>query len=150
VNEGQNFHVFVDYAHTPDGLENVLRSLVPYKKNKLIAVFGCGGDRDRGKRPQMARIAAQLSDHVFVTSDNPRSEDPKAIAREVCAGFPVDFKDYTVAVDRKKAIRQALLSAREGDIVLLAGKGHETTQVVGDRVIAFSDREEARKVLHGH
>jgi UDP-N-acetylmuramoyl-L-alanyl-D-glutamate--2,6-diaminopimelate ligase len=150
VKEGQNFHVFIDYAHTPDGLENVLKSLAPYKTGRLIAVFGCGGDRDRGKRPQMARIAALLADHVIVTSDNPRSEDAKAIAREVCAGFPEGFKDFSVAVDRAKAIRQALLSAREGDIVLLAGKGHETTQIIGDRVIAFSDREEARKVLRGH
>ncbi|MGH7198795.1 MAG: UDP-N-acetylmuramoyl-L-alanyl-D-glutamate--2,6-diaminopimelate ligase [Candidatus Omnitrophota bacterium] len=150
VDEGQNFLVFVDYAHTPDGLENVLKSLAPYKKDKLIAVFGCGGDRDRGKRPQMARIASEFCDQVFVTSDNPRSEDPKAIAQEVCAGFPAHFKDFTVAVDRRKAIRQALLSAREGDIVLLAGKGHETTQIVGDRTLAFSDREEARKVLRGH
>jgi len=112
-------------------------------------VFGCGGDRDRDKRPKMARIAAEWSDFVYVTSDNPRSEDPKAIAAEICAGFPADFKNYTVVIDRRKAIRQAFLSAHEGDVVLLAGKGHERTQIIGSQVLPFSDREEAEKVLHG-
>ncbi len=147
---GQDFLIFVDFAHTPDGLENVLRSLRPYKKGKLITVFGCGGDRDRSKRPKMARIAAELSDWVCVTSDNPRSEDPRAIAEEVVSGFPGNFRDFTTVLDRGKAIRQALLRAREGDIVLLAGKGHERTQIIGDRVIPFNDREEAEKVISGH
>ncbi len=150
IARGQDFLIFVDFAHTPDGLENVLKSLRPYKKGKLITVFGCGGDRDRGKRPQMARIAAELSDWVCVTSDNPRSEDPRAIVQEIVSGFPESFRDFTTVLDRSKAIRQALLKAREGDIVLLAGKGHERTQIIGDRVIPFNDREEAEKVLSGH
>ena len=149
VDRGQNFSVFVDYAHTPDGLENVLRSLKPYKKGKLITLFGCGGDRDRGKRPLMAKIASGYSDFVVITSDNPRSEDPRDIAAEIQAGFPGGFKDYVSTLDRKKAIRQTLLMARENDIVLLAGKGHETTQVVGNETLPFSDQEEAERVLDG-
>lgn len=149
VDLGQNFRVFIDFAHTPDGLENVLEGLVPYKKGKLILVFGCGGDRDRGKRPKMADIASRFCDQVYVTSDNPRSEDPREIAREICAGFPEIFKRFTVVPDRQKAVRQALMAARKDDIVLLAGKGHEKTQVLKDGVVPFSDREEAEKVLSG-
>lgn len=150
VNCGQNFSVYIDYAHTPDGLENVLASLIPYKKGRLFVVFGCGGDRDRAKRPQMGRIASALSDHVFVTSDNPRSEKPESIAEEIRAGFREGFTNYSVVVDRRKAIRQALLAARENDIIVLAGKGHETTQVIGGQALPFSEREEAERVLSGH
>ncbi len=150
VNAGQNFLIFIDYAHTPDGLENVLLSLKPYRKNKLVAVFGCGGERDKDKRPKMGRIASRHCDFVVVTSDNPRSEDPRVIAQEVQSGFPPDFKKFAVVVDRQKAIRQALLAAREGDIVLVAGKGHETTQVIGNQALPFSDREEIERVLSGH
>lgn len=146
---GQDFSVFIDFAHTPDGLENLLKSLLPYRKNKLTVVFGCGGDRDKTKRPQMGRIAAEYCDFVIVTSDNPRSEDPQTIAEEVQSGFPKDFRKFSVMVDRKKAIRQALLSARAGDIVVLAGKGHETVQVVGDKNLPHSEREEAERVLGG-
>lgn len=149
IDRGQNFSVFVDYAHTPDGLENVLRSLRPYRKGKLITVFGCGGDRDKGKRPEMGKIAGEHSDYVVITSDNPRSENPRQIAGEICAGFPGDFKNYVVTLDRQKAIRQALLTARENDIVLLAGKGHETVQVVGNQSLPFSDKKEAERVLDG-
>ncbi|HTL69759.1 MAG TPA: UDP-N-acetylmuramoyl-L-alanyl-D-glutamate--2,6-diaminopimelate ligase [Candidatus Eisenbacteria bacterium] len=149
VDRGQDFSVFVDFAHTPDGLDNVLRSLLPYKKGKLLLVFGCGGDRDRGKRPEMARIAARHCDTVIVTSDNPRGEDPRAIVEEVRAGFPAEFTAHTAVVDRRKAIRLALLSARAGDIVLLAGKGHERTQIIGGESFPFSDREEAERVLDG-
>ncbi len=149
VDRGQNFFVFVDYAHTPDGLENVLKCLRPYKKAKLITVFGCGGDRDRGKRPRMAKIAGEYSDYVVVTSDNPRSEDPSEIAGQIRAGFSSNFKNYAVTLDRKKAIRQALLMARKNDVVVLAGKGHETTQVVGNEAFPFNDREEAERVLDG-
>ena len=150
IEAGQNFTVLVDFAHTPDGLENVLHSLQPYKKKRLSVVFGCGGDRDKAKRPLMGGIASHLSDFVYVTSDNPRSEDPRTIAEEVQAGFPKDFDRYAVVLDRHKAIRRALMDAREGDIVLLAGKGHERTQVIGSRAFPFSDREEAEKVLSGH
>ncbi len=149
VDLGQDFRVFIDFAHTPDGLENVLGSLMPYKSGKLILVFGCGGDRDRGKRPKMAAIASRFCEQVYVTSDNPRSEDPREIAREICAGFPENFKRFAVVPDRHQALRQALMAARKGDIVLLAGKGHERTQVLKDCVIPFSDREEAEKVLSG-
>ena len=144
---GQDFTVLVDFAHTPDGLENVLRA--SKGAGKLILVFGCGGDRDRKKRPQMAGIAARYADQIIVTSDNPRSEDPKAIAAEVCAGFPAGFDRYRVVLDRRKAIREALLSARTGDRVILAGKGHERAQIVGTQALPFSDREEAERVLHG-
>jgi len=149
VRGGQDFTVLIDFAHTPDGLENVLRSLSEHRQNRLLLVFGCGGDRDRKKRPQMAEIAARWADYVYVTSDNPRSEDPKAIAEEVRSGFPADFKRYALVLDRRKAIRQALLDARAGDIVLLAGKGHERTQIVKDQVLPFNDREEAERVLNG-
>ncbi len=149
VVEGQNFKVYIDFAHTPDGLLNVLGSLQEYRKKKLLLVFGCGGDRDRGKRPKMAAVAAELADFIYITSDNPRSENPKIIADEICAGFPLDFKNYTVVLDRRKAIRQALMAAREGDVVLLAGKGHEKTQVVGGEVLPFSDLDETQKVLRG-
>lgn len=149
IQGGQNFGVFVDFAHTPDGLLNVLQALQKYRKQRLLVVFGCGGDRDRTKRPKMAAIASQLSDFVYITSDNPRSEDPKSIAAQICEGFPPDFKNYSVMLDRRKAIRQALLSAREGDIVLLAGKGHERTQVIGNQALPFSDQEEVQKVLCG-
>ncbi len=146
----QGFLVFVDYAHTPDGLQNVLKALKPYAKKKLITVFGCGGERDKVKRPEMGRIAAEYSDKVIITSDNPRSEDPNVIAAEIKTGVPVDFKHCVVMTDRRKAIRQALLTARTGDIVLLAGKGHETTQVTHEGAFPFSDRKEAEKVLSGH
>ena len=150
VRAGQDFLVFVDFAHTPDGLLNVLESLKPYQKNKLIVVFGCGGDRDKGKRPQMGRIAGQHADQMIITSDNPRSEDPKMIAQEIREGLPLGFKNYSIVLDRKKAIRQALLSAKKGDIVLLAGKGHETTQIIGEETFPFNDKEEAERVLNGH
>lgn len=149
VEAGQDFKVLIDFAHTPDGLENVLGSLVPSKTGRLILVFGCGGDRDRGKRPKMAEIASRFCDQIFVTSDNPRSEDPREIAREICAGFPDNFKRFAVVPDRHKAVRQALMAARKGDIVLLAGKGHEKTQVLKNGAVPFNDREEAEKVLSG-
>lgn len=150
VDCGQDFQVFVDFAHTPDGLQNVLTSLKPYQKRKLIVVFGCGGDRDITKRPKMGRIAAELSDFVVITSDNPRSEDPKAICEAVKAGLPEGFKNFVIVPDRKKAIRQALLSARKDDIVVLAGKGHERSQIIGTQAISFSDQDEARNVLSGN
>lgn len=149
VDRGQNFSVFIDFAHTPDGIENALSALGAVKKEKLFVVFGCGGDRDKEKRPKMARIAARFCDWIYVTSDNPRSEDPAVIAREVCAGFPEGYKNFTVILDRRKAVRQALLAARAGDVVLLAGKGHERSQVVGDRSFPYQEREEAERVLNG-
>ena len=138
--------VLVDYAHTPDGLENALAACRPFTTGRLICVFGCGGDRDRGKRPQMAAIAARLADRVVVTSDNPRTEDPSRILDDVVAGIP-SGTDLTVEGDRATAIAAAITAAGEGDLVLIAGKGHEDYQILGTTRIHFDDREEARRAL---
>ena len=151
VEAGQPFLAVVDYAHTPDALERVLataRKLLT-GGGRLAAVFGCGGDRDRGKRPLMGAIAARLADRVWVTSDNPRSEPPAAIVDEIVAGIPAADRDRHVALtDRHLAIRAALEWARPGDVVVIAGKGHEPYQIIGDQILAFDDRAEARAVLH--
>ncbi|MBC7337142.1 MAG: UDP-N-acetylmuramyl-tripeptide synthetase, partial [Clostridia bacterium] len=140
VEAGQDFTVVVDYAHTPDGLANVLEAARAITPGRLILVFGCGGDRDRGKRPQMGAIAARQSDLTIITSDNPRSEDPEQIIAEILAGFlAVRRERYLVEPDRYQAIARALEMARAGDLVLIAGKGHETYQILADRVIPFDD-----------
>jgi UDP-N-acetylmuramoyl-L-alanyl-D-glutamate--2,6-diaminopimelate ligase len=150
VEAGQPFLVVVDYAHTPDALERTLgtaRKLVA-PGGRLGAVFGCGGDRDRGKRPLMGEIATRLADRVWVTSDNPRSERPEAIIAEIVAGIPREALDRHVTMpDRKAAIRSALEWARPGDVMVIAGKGHETYQIVGSEVLPFDDRAIAREVL---
>lgn len=138
------FSVLVDYAHTPDGLENVLKTAREFTRNRLIVVFGCGGDRDKGKRPQMGAIASQLADVVFLTSDNPRSEDPQAILSDVAAGMSGAFVSEP---DRELAIGLAVAEAKAGDVVVIAGKGHETYQIFADRTIHFDDREVARAAL---
>lgn len=142
---GQDITVIVDYAHTPDGLENLLKALRPQVQGRLICVFGCGGDRDRGKRPQMGRIAATWADQVIVTSDNPRTEDPQRILQDILAGIPES--PWAVEVDRRQAIRLAILAAQPGDTVVIAGKGHEDYQILGTEKIHFDDREEARAAL---
>lgn len=144
--------VFIDYAHTPDALENVLNSLIEVRKtskleNRIICVFGCGGDRDKSKRPLMAAIASARSDQVIITSDNPRSEDPHAIIKEIVTGIPADYKSYQVEVDREKAIQLALAQAKSGDVILIAGKGHEDYQIIGAAKIRFSDFDMTRKYL---
>jgi UDP-N-acetylmuramoyl-L-alanyl-D-glutamate--2,6-diaminopimelate ligase len=144
VDEGQPFSVIVDYAHTPDSLENVLRTARDLATGRLICVFGCGGDRDRGKRPEMGRIAAELADVPIVTSDNPRSEDPLAIIDEILAGMSPEPE---VEPDRRAAIVKAVGLARDGDVVVIAGKGHEQGQEVADRKLPFDDREVAREAL---
>lgn len=145
---GQDFGVLVDYAHTPDELENVLRAAKELAKNRLIAVFGCGGDRDRGKRPIMGEIGARLADMVIVTSDNPRTEDPRSIIDQIVAGIPdADGAKVAVEIDRREAIRAAVSAAKPGDVVVIAGKGHEDYQIFADRTIHFDDREVARKAL---
>lgn len=147
---GQDFRVAVDYAHKPDALERLLRSARKLGPRRIITVFGCGGDRDRGKRPVMGRIAVQLSDQVIVTSDNPRSEPPEAIAADIVAGArPVPGADQRllVEIDRRRAIEAAIQLARHDDLVVIAGKGHETYQLFADRRIHFDDREEARAAL---
>ena len=144
VAEGQPFEVIVDYSHKPDALESVLRTARELTEGRVICVFGCGGDRDRGKRPVMGRIASELADLAIVTSDNPRSEDPAAIIDEILAGVT---REVEVEPDRAAAIERALSEAAEGDVVLIAGKGHEQGQEFADRTIPFDDREVARDVL---
>ena len=147
IDEGQSFTVLVDYAHTPDSLENVLRAARRLGEGRVISVFGAGGDRDRGKRPQMGRAGAKLSDLAIVTSDNPRSEDPEAILAEVLAGID-DRVGVEAEVDRRAAIALALSRAEAGDTVVIAGKGHEQGQEFeGGRKLPFDDREVAREEL---
>jgi UDP-N-acetylmuramoyl-L-alanyl-D-glutamate--2,6-diaminopimelate ligase len=134
----------VDYAHTPDALENVLRAVRESARGTVFVVFGCGGDRDAGKRAQMGEIAARLADRVIVTSDNPRSEDPLAIARAVAGATGAE-----IVLDRRAAIRAAIRAAAAGDTVVVAGKGHETSQIVGERKLDFDDREEVRAAFAG-
>jgi UDP-N-acetylmuramoyl-L-alanyl-D-glutamate--2,6-diaminopimelate ligase len=144
VDEGQPFTVLVDYAHTPDSLENVLGAARELDSGRLICVFGCGGDRDREKRPLMGRIAAELADLAIVTSDNPRSEDPRAIIEEIVAGAE---RELEVEPDRREAIARAIEAAEPGDVVVVAGKGHEQGQEFRDRTVPFDDREVAREAL---
>ena len=148
IDRGQSFAVLVDYAHTPDSLENVLRAARKLTSGRLISVLGCGGDRDRAKRPLMGRAGAELSDLAVITSDNPRSEDPGAILEDVLAG--IENRDSVlVEVDRREAIGLAFERARDGDLVVIAGKGHEQGQEFEDgRKIPFDDREVAREQLH--
>ena len=146
-------HVFVDYAHTDDALKNVLSTLRPLCKGRLIVVFGCGGDRDRTKRPRMAKVAEELADFIVVTSDNPRSENPEDIINEIVAGFAQvtghgsRATSVMVEPDREKAIKLAIENVSEKDIVLIAGKGHETCQIIGNHREHFSDKETALKYL---
>lgn len=148
VESGQPFTVIVDYAHTPDGLENLIESARKITGRKLITVFGCGGNRDKGKRPVMGQIATALSDKVFVTSDNPRKEVPESIIEDIMQG--IDKKEICECItDRKTAIHEALSLAQAGDVVVIAGKGHETYQILGDKTIDFDDRRVAREFLEG-
>jgi UDP-N-acetylmuramoyl-L-alanyl-D-glutamate--2,6-diaminopimelate ligase len=155
IDEGQGFTVIVDYAHTEDALTRVLQTLQTDSGRRIITVFGCGGERDRGKRPRMGRAAALLSDLVIATSDNPRGEDPKTILSESEAGIRGAQKEnpggrrgeYRIIEDRREAIREAVRRASSGDVVVIAGKGHEAHQVIGDRRIPLDDREIAREAL---
>jgi len=147
VELGQPFRVFVDYAHTDAALESVLSELGKMPHGKLITVFGCGGDRDRTKRAPMGKAAASLSDHAIVTSDNPRGEDPGRIFEDIEAGLKGVFNNYTLIPDRKTAIMKAVEMAGAGDIVLIAGKGHEDYQILKDRTIHFDDREIAAEAI---
>jgi len=143
---GWPYSVFVDYAHTDDALHNVLSALRPLTAGRLICVFGCGGDRDRTKRPRMAAAAEQLADVAYVTSDNPRTEKPEAIVEDILKGFRREGRcRIEVEVDRRRAIRAALSDANDGDTILIAGKGHENYQIVGRETLPFDDVEEARK-----
>ncbi|HET7909872.1 MAG TPA: UDP-N-acetylmuramoyl-L-alanyl-D-glutamate--2,6-diaminopimelate ligase [Nitrospira sp.] len=152
VSAGQNFTVVVDYAHTEDALVRLLSAAHALKTNRIITVFGCGGDRDRGKRPKMGRAAVEYSDVVVLTSDNPRTEDPLAILHEVEVGVREalqnrDHVEYHLIADRREAIMAAVRLARAGDIVLIAGKGHEDYQILGSKKVHFDDREVAREAI---
>ena len=148
VETGRGFGVVVDFAHTPDGVEQLLRAARAVTPDgRVIVVLGAGGDKDRQKRPLMGEAAARLADVVVVTSDNPRSEDPAAIAEAVRSGTTAGRADVRVELDRRAAIAAALAEAQDGDLVVVAGKGHETTQIIGDRVLPFDDREVVRDVL---
>jgi UDP-N-acetylmuramoyl-L-alanyl-D-glutamate--2,6-diaminopimelate ligase len=149
VSDEQDITVVVDYAHTPDSLENLLRAMRPFAQHELICVFGCGGDRDRTKRPLMGGIAARLADRVYVTSDNPRTEDPQAILDDVVVGVKADIGDKPLIIegDRHKCIESAIRAAQAGDTILIAGKGHEDYQIIGREKIHFDDREEAQAAL---
>jgi len=147
VDLGQPFLVVVDYAHTDDALRNLIAVARGLKPKRVITLFGCGGDRDRKKRPLMGMAAAENSDYVVLTSDNPRSEDPVGIINDALVGLRRFDTPHAIEVDRETGIRKAISEAKPGDIVLIAGKGHETYQVLGDRTIDFDDREVARRVL---
>jgi len=150
VRAGQPFLVVVDYAHTPDALERVLTTARKLTPARLGVVFGCGGDRDRGKRPIMGEIAARLADRIWITSDNPRSERPEAIIDEIVAGarrVPTGASRSAAEADRRAAIGAALGWAGAGDTVVIAGKGHETYQIIGAEVLPFDDRGVARQIL---
>ena len=149
VKAGQDFSIIVDYAHTPDGVENVLNTARRIAKKKIIAVFGCGGDRDRTKRPIMGRLAAELADVVIATSDNPRSEDPAFILSEVEAGVKetIGDKHHECIIDRREAIFRAVELAETDDIVIILGKGHEDYQILKDKTIHFDDKEVAREAV---
>ena len=145
IDQGQPFGVIVDYAHTSDGLENVLLAARDLTEGNLICVFGCGGDRDTGKRPEMGGFSATLADFTIVTSDNPRTEDPEAIIQEILPGL--GSAPHIVEPDRLMAIRNALERAKPEDLILIAGKGHEDYQIIGREKIHFDDREVAREIL---
>ena len=148
LDTGQRFSVLIDYAHTPDSLENVLRAARSLTQGRLFCVFGCGGDRDRGKRPQMGRISSELADLTIVTSDNPRSEDPEAIIDEIFSGIPPVGARAQAVVDRRAAIALAICLAEPGDVVVIAGKGHEQGQEFADgRRLPFDDAQVARREL---
>ena len=150
VTLGQDFGVFVDYAHTDDALKNVLTTLREITKGRVLLAFGCGGNRDSGKRAKMGRIAAELADYTIITSDNPRKESPEKIASQIEAGFrEVKGSDYRMELDRKRAIQQIVGEAKAGDTVLIAGKGHETYQEFEDTVVPFDDRVHAREAIEG-
>lgn len=141
------YSIIIDYAHTPDGLENILSTVKAFTKNRMISVFGCGGDRDKVKRPQMGKIGCELSDIVIITSDNPRSEEPMDIINDIVK--PLNYDNFVIEVNRKEAIRKAMNMALEGDVIVIAGKGHETYQILKDETIHFDEREVVYDILEG-
>ncbi len=146
IHEVQSFSVIVDYAHTPDALENVLNTIKNFTKGRVITVFGCGGDRDMKKRPLMGEVAGRLSNYTIITSDNPRSEDPYSILNMIEEGITSTQTDYQVIENRREAIKEAIHFAKPNDVILIAGKGHETTQTIGHVTMHFDDRETVREL----
>lgn len=147
VNTNTDYTVMIDYAHTPDGIENILKAVRGFAKGRVIILFGCGGDRDNTKRPIMGKIAGELADFCIVTSDNPRSENPMAIINMIEPGVKQTGKPYVVIPDRREAIKYAIDNAKSGDVIVLAGKGHETYQILADGTIHFDEREVIREIL---
>jgi UDP-N-acetylmuramoyl-L-alanyl-D-glutamate--2,6-diaminopimelate ligase len=147
INSAKGFTIVIDYAHSPDGIINILKTAREYTTGKLIALFGCGGDRDKTKRPLMGRAAGELADFCIVTSDNPRTEDPMAIIKDTVPGVEGTNCPYTVVEDRRSAIEYAIKEAKKGDVIVIAGKGHETYQVLKDRTIHFDEREIVKELL---
>ena len=141
------YSIIIDYAHTPDGLENILSTVKAFTRNRMISVFGCGGDRDKVKRPQMGKIGCELSDIAIITSDNPRSEEPMDIINDIVK--PLNYDNFVIEVNRKEAIRKAMNMALEGDVIVIAGKGHETYQILKDETIHFDEREVVYDILEG-
>lgn len=146
VKDITDFTVIIDYAHTPDGLKNILKTFKEYPKNRLILLFGCGGDRDKTKRPIMGEVASIYADYLIITSDNPRTEEPMAIINDILKGV-LHSKPHKIIENREKAIKFALSIAEKDDIIILAGKGHETYQIIGDEKIYFDEREVIRQAL---
>jgi UDP-N-acetylmuramoyl-L-alanyl-D-glutamate--2,6-diaminopimelate ligase len=144
-----DYTVLIDYAHTPDGLKKLLETAREFVKGRLVVLFGCGGDRDKTKRPLMGKIAGELADYCIVTSDNPRTEEPAAIIRDILTGMKDAVAEYIVVENRRDAIEFALNNAIAGDVILLAGKGHETYQILADRTIHFDEREIIRQIIQG-
>ena len=139
------YEIIIDYAHTPDGLENILKTAKAFTKGKLISIFGCGGDRDKVKRPQMGKISIDIADVTIITSDNPRSEEPMDIIKDIEVGLSKD--KYIVIENRKEAIKKAINIAKEGDVIVIAGKGHETYQILKNETIHFDEREVVKEIL---
>ena len=147
VDCGRDFTLLIDYAHTPDGLENILLSVRKFARGRVVVVFGCGGDRDKTKRPKMGRVAGRIADFCIVTSDNPRTEEPDAIIRDILDGMDDAMAEYVVIENRRDAIEYAIRHARKDDVIVLAGKGHEDYQILKDKTIHFDEREVIREIL---
>lgn len=147
IGQVNGFSILCDYAHTPDGLENILKTTRAYVKGRILLVFGCGGDRDKEKRPMMGKVAAEYADKIILTSDNPRTERPNAILADILKGIPPGHEPVVIP-DRKDAVRYAIVSARRGDVVLLAGKGHEEYQILADKKLYFDERRLVKGILH--
>lgn len=147
VDCGRDFTLIIDYAHTPDGLENILESVRGFAKGRVVVLFGCGGDRDKTKRPKMGKVAGRLADFCIVTSDNPRTEEPDSIIRDILDGMSDAMAEYVVIENRRDAIEYAVKYARKDDVIVLAGKGHEDYQILKDKTIHFDEREVIRDIL---